>query len=132
MGWCENPEVRETGRVNGKDRTRAGRSAPPFWGRGETDLTTKRAGQASIESAIALIGALLLLLGSVKVFFWITTRLIRRQQYYQCTRVEAGSDAAPGAWDDRATNEIPLKVFEKQPTGSDPWGISQFPCDELP
>ena len=48
-------------------------------------------GQASLEMTVALMGTLLLLFGSVKVFVWMTQRLVARQQSYEATRVEAGS-----------------------------------------
>ena len=77
-------------------------------------------GQASLEMTLALWGALLLLLGSMKVCLWIGERLVRRQQYYNCTRVAAGS-SAPGAmvWDDPAVH-IPLNIFGAQAVSPDP------------
>lgn len=77
-------------------------------------------GQASLEMTLALGGVLLLLLGSFKVFLWINERLVRRHQYYNCTRVAAGS-SAPGVvvWDDPAVH-IPLKIFEAQMVSADP------------
>ena len=69
-------------------------------------------GQASLEMAIAMGGVILLLLGSLKVYAWVNERLISRQQYYEATRVVAGS-AAPGAapvWDDSASH-VRLDLF---------------------
>ena len=69
-------------------------------------------GQASLEMAIAMGGVILLILGSLKVCVWVNERLISRQQYYEATRVLAGS-APPGAapvWDDSASR-IRLDMF---------------------
>jgi len=52
-------------------------------------------GQASLEMTLALIGTVLLLFGSLKIFVWLNERLITRQQRYEATRVLAGS-AEPG------------------------------------
>ena len=76
--------------------------------------------QASLEMTLAMTGALLLLLGSFKVWLWINERLVRRQQYYNCTRVAAGSSASGiMVWNDPAKS-IPLKIFEAQPVSPDP------------
>lgn len=40
---------------------------------------------------VALIGALLLLFGSLKVFLWINERLVKRQVSYEATRVSGGN-----------------------------------------
>lgn len=39
-------------------------------------------GQASLEMAVSIIGALLILIGAVKVFLWSTQRLVDRYQNY--------------------------------------------------
>ena len=75
-------------------------------------------GQASLEMTLALMGSLLLLFGSFKVCLWLNERLVRRHQYYNCTRVQAGS-SAPGVWDD-PTRSIPLRIFEAQTVSADP------------
>ena len=51
-------------------------------------------GQASLEMALALAGALILLFGSVKFFLWITERLVVRQVRYEQSRVFPGGSAA--------------------------------------
>ncbi len=66
-------------------------------------------GQASLEMTAALIGVLLLFAGSLRVFLWVADRLISRQQYYEQTRVAAGS-AQPGLWNDPASKK-PLRVL---------------------
>ncbi len=43
----------------------------------------KRSGQSSLETAIAMLAAILLFVGSISVFFWINHRLIKRQQDYE-------------------------------------------------
>ncbi|MBI3319013.1 MAG: hypothetical protein HYZ89_00270 [Candidatus Omnitrophica bacterium] len=67
---------------------------------------------------LALTGALILLFGSLKVCLWISERLVRRQQYYHCTRVAAGGNS-PGLWNDPARS-IPLKIFEAQVVSANP------------
>ena len=68
-------------------------------------------GQASLEMTLAMIGALLLLFGSFKVFLWVTKRMIVRQQAYESSRVAAGSSAAKGKteWDEPSEK---LAVFQ--------------------
>jgi len=66
-------------------------------------------GQASLETTLAMLGALLLLLGSVKVYLWVNERLISRQQAYEATRVAAGS-TQPGVFDNSAS-QLRLDVF---------------------
>ena len=63
-----------------------------------SDLLSRR-GQASLEMTLALIGALLLLFGSLKVFLWVNERMVSRQLSYEATRTAAGNHASPGtAW----------------------------------
>lgn len=59
-------------------------------------MVSRRRGQASLEMAVAMFGAILLLLGSIKIFVWMAQRLVARQQSYDSTRKAAASDAAPG------------------------------------
>lgn len=51
----------------------------------------RAAGQASLESTVGLVCGLLLLMATVKVFFWFAERLLRRQIYYEATRGCAGA-----------------------------------------
>jgi hypothetical protein len=69
----------------------------------------RRAGQASLEMTLAMLGALLLLLASAKVYLWINERLVTRQLAYEATRVAAGS-AQPGVWDNSAS-QLRLDFF---------------------
>lgn len=60
---------------------------------------------------VALIGALLLLFGSLKVFLWMNGRVIARQQSYEATRVAAGSKATPGTlWNEPNAK---LRIFNE-------------------
>ena len=68
---------------------------------------------------VAMFAALLLLFGSFKVFLWVTERLVRRQQYYDCTRAAAGTDGTVGIWNDPART-IKLDVFGAQPLSPSP------------
>ena len=47
-------------------------------------------GQASLESTVAMVFGLLLLLAFMNVFFHFGERQVRRQLYYECTRGLAG------------------------------------------
>ncbi len=53
---------------------------------------------------VALMGALLLLLGSLKVFLWVNERLVQRQRSYEATRVSGGSWTEPSK---------PLRIFNE-------------------
>ncbi|MBI4322870.1 MAG: hypothetical protein HY596_01195 [Candidatus Omnitrophica bacterium] len=59
---------------------------------------------------VALIGALLLLFGSLKVFLWINERLVKRQVSYEDTRVAAGSQDSLKLWEEPTE---PLKIFNE-------------------
>lgn len=48
-------------------------------------------GQASLEMAFALFGAMMLFLATVKIFYWFAARVVQRQRYYECTRKIATS-----------------------------------------
>ena len=45
--------------------------------------------------AVALVGAFILLFGSLKVFLWVNERIVRRQQSYEATRVGGGDWTEP-------------------------------------
>ncbi len=79
----------------------------------------RSAGQATLETTLTLLGAALILFGCVKVVLWLTERLVRRQQYYNCTQATAGSSEEL-VWDDPAS-DIPLKMFDAQL-------VSPHPC----
>ena len=48
-------------------------------------------GQSSIETTVALVGAFVLLLGSVKIVLWAAERYHTRLQNYNQTRTSAAS-----------------------------------------
>lgn len=54
-------------------------------------MSRRQAGQATIESTIGFAAGLLLLFGSLQLCFWFAQRYVRRQQGYERTRVEAGT-----------------------------------------
>ena len=51
----------------------------------------KSPAQVSLELALSLICVFLLLLGCLKVFVWVNSRLVMRQEDYERSRVSAGS-----------------------------------------
>ncbi len=72
-------------------------------------MNKRRSGQASLETTVAVFCGLLLLLATMKVFFWFAERLLRRQQYYENTRGPAGRQGMASA--------LAGKVFWDDPTG---------------
>ena len=65
------------------------------------NLRTRRSrAQASLEMALALMGALLLLFGSLKVWVWASRRMVQRQQAYEQSRVDAGRQTGKVAWNE--------------------------------
>ena len=67
-----------------------------------------RRGQASLEMTLAMIGALLLLFGSLQVFVWVNGRLIVRQRNYEQTRQQAAESQTLVQWDEPSGS---LSVF---------------------
>lgn len=67
-------------------------------------MAQAKRGQASLEMTVALIGALLLLLGSFKVFLWVNERIVSRQQSYEATRAGGGQWTEPSK---------PLRMFNE-------------------
>ena len=49
-------------------------------------------GQSTLELTVAMIGALLFLFGSLKLFLWVNERLVQRHLAYEETRAEAGNN----------------------------------------
>jgi len=64
-------------------------------------LVRRREGgaQASLEMTVAIIGSLLLLLGSLKLFLWLNERLVGRHLNYNRTRAEAASSNPDAAYE---------------------------------
>ena len=48
-----------------------------------------------MEMTVAMIGAILLLFGSLKLFLWLNERLVTRHQNYEATRVSGGPWVEP-------------------------------------
>ena len=71
--------------------------------------TAAHRGQASLELTLAMIGALILLFGSLKVFLWVNERIIARQRAYEMSRQAAGTSASVVTWDE--PNQ-PLRIFK--------------------
>lgn len=59
-------------------------------------ITRIKTGQVTLELALIFICLVLLLFGSLKIFFWANDRFVSRQKGYEATRVDAGS-SDPGA-----------------------------------
>lgn len=53
--------------------------------------------QSTLEVAVAIIGILILLLGSLKLFMWVNKLLVLRQESYENTRVSAVNAATEQA-----------------------------------
>lgn len=53
-------------------------------------MRSKR-GQVAIEMAAAIIAAFIFLLGTIQIFAWFNTMLVSRQEYYERSRLSAGS-----------------------------------------
>lgn len=51
----------------------------------------KRRAQVSLELALAMIGVVILLLGCVNTFIWLSKVVVGRQRAYDQTRVRAAS-----------------------------------------
>lgn len=63
-----------------------------------------RRGQASLEMTLAMFGALLLFLASLKVFLWINERLIQRQVNYEHGVIGIGGKQNASSVDPLAPN----------------------------
>ena len=65
-------------------------------------------GQASLEMTAALIGALILLAGCIRVFTWLAGRIVARQTSYDASRPTSGKPwQNPNAflWDEPANDQ---------------------------
>ena len=51
----------------------------------------RRRGQASIEITVAFVGALVMFFASLKIFLWLTERLIVRHRRYESVTVDLGA-----------------------------------------
>ncbi|MFH1397228.1 MAG: hypothetical protein ABIH27_01585 [Candidatus Omnitrophota bacterium] len=69
---------------------------------------TGKKAQVSLELAASFIGILLLLLGSMQLFFWVNQQLAIRQQDYEATRVEAGNSGSEIQVDETGYSNLTL------------------------
>ena len=77
--------------------------------RASRGVTGTRGGQASLEMTVAIIGALLLVFGALRICLWFCERFVARQTSYEATRVEAVSSDDPGRrWTEP---DQPLDIF---------------------
>ena len=77
-------------------------------------MAMMRRGQASMEMVVAMIGALVLLVGSVKIVLWAAERYFTRVKNYDQTRRSAASTPIPNANQPPDTSYEPttkLKIF---------------------
>ncbi|MFC1708480.1 hypothetical protein ACFL2J_00270 [Candidatus Omnitrophota bacterium] len=59
-------------------------------------IRRKAKAQASLETTLALICVMILLVAVLKLFFWLTESMIVRQKDFESSRVSAGSIPAGG------------------------------------
>ncbi len=69
------------------------------FGKKRTGTIFRQRAQASLEMTVAIIGSLLLLLGSLKLFIWLNERLVGRHLKYNDTRANAASDNPDAAYE---------------------------------
>ena len=65
--------------------------------------------QASIEMAVALVGALLLLFGALKLCLWFNGRYLTRYEAYERSRADAGGDNTTAPYEP----DEPLDLFKQ-------------------
>ena len=58
-----------------------------------------RNGQAAVEMTVAVIASIALMVGSLRVWVWMVTTLVERQEAYQATRERAGRNPHAGCGD---------------------------------
>ncbi len=74
--------------------------------------------QASLEMTAAMLGVLLLLFGAFKICLWTVERIVKRDESYNRSRVNAGSTPLDDrirhkvGWDEAADHQ-PLKIFSE-------------------
>ena len=79
-----------------------------------TPRSALRRGQASMELVVAMIGVLVLLVGSVKIVLWAAERYFTRVKNYDQTRRSAASTPLPNPNEQPDTSYEPstkLKTF---------------------
>lgn len=65
----------------------------------------KKRAQVTMELALAMFGVVILLLGCINTFIWVSNILGTRQDIYETTRKEAASVPPGAAADERQVNE---------------------------
>ena len=69
-------------------------------------------GQATLEMAVAMMGALLFLVAAVKIVLWSTERFVTRTQNYDRTRVSAARAQAGASWDNSYEPTKKLEILK--------------------
>ena len=82
-----------------------------------------RAGQASLEMTVALIGALLLTFAGFQVLFWSARRLVHRHKEYERTRIAAGRMPETAT---RILWTAPDRINPHRPNEPDPLGVKRL------
>lgn len=72
----------------------------------------KYSGQVTMETAAAVIAVFVFFLGILQIFSWFSSVLVKRQQYYQTSRVNAAS-ADDGVVGDFTYSPPALNIFDK-------------------
>lgn len=65
----------------------------------ETKKARNRKGQVAIEMAAAIIAVFIFLLGTLQIFVWFNSMLVKRQEYYEASRIQAGTASSVGGYD---------------------------------
>ena len=64
--------------------------------------------QSSLELSVALIAVMMLIVAMVRLFVWITGRMVKRQVYYDSTRVVATEPGTEGEYNEPTYEEVNL------------------------
>jgi uncharacterized protein (UPF0333 family) len=72
----------------------------------------KKRAQVSLELALAMIGVVILLLGCVNTFIWLSKVMVGRQRGYDQTRVRAASVDKSSTVQERQVSENWIKKLE--------------------
>jgi hypothetical protein len=71
----------------------------------------KRGGQTAIELTIAVIASFVLIVASFRVWVWLMTTIVEREEAYQQTRRRAGRHLEPGKLDYYTPQR--LRIFDE-------------------
>lgn len=78
--------------------------------------------QATLELALSLICVLLLLLGALKVFIWVNSRMVMRQEDYEDSRLRAGVVNSTIA----AQTQVSLVINSDMRGTQEIWGLEEI------